>query len=76
MGSIENLAESIYRERVLRARATPPEQKLLAGPALFAWACRATMDGIRNQHPDADENRVQEILRERLALGQRLRESS
>lgn len=76
MESIQDLANSIYRERVLRARRTPPEQKLLAGPELFAWACSIMADGIRNEHPDADENRVQQIVRERLALGRRLRESS
>ena len=31
-------------------------------------------DGIRSQFPDADERRVQEILRERLALARRLEE--
>ena len=72
MDSIKDLADDIYRERVLRARATPPEEKLLAGPRLFEQACRIMIDGIRHQFPDADENRVLEILRERLALSRRL----
>jgi hypothetical protein len=75
MGPSPELVDSIYRERVLRARRTSPEQKLLAGPRLFARSCRIMADGIRHQYPDADEQRVGEILRARLALVQRLSES-
>jgi hypothetical protein len=68
----KQLLDDIFRERVLRARRTPPEDKLLDGPRLFDYACRITMDGIRNQFPDADEKRVREILAERIALLRRL----
>jgi hypothetical protein len=60
------LADDIYRERVLRARETPPEEKLLAGAVLFERVCRIMTAGIRAQFPDADESRVEQILRERL----------
>lgn len=73
MEPTKELLDDIYRERVLRARRTPLEQKFLAGPQLFEFACRIAMDGIRNQYPDADEPRVREILAERLALLRRLR---
>ncbi len=66
------LIDELYREEVRRARAMSPEEKLLAGPQLFDRACRIMADGIRNEYPDADETRVQEILRERLALARRL----
>lgn len=69
------LIDSIYRERVLRARRISPAEKLLAGPQLFARSCRLMADGIRHEYPDADEQRVGEILRTRLALVQRLKES-
>jgi hypothetical protein len=36
--------------------------------------CRIVADGIRHQHPEADEQRVQEILAERIALQRRLEE--
>ncbi len=74
MKSIKELADAIYREKVLRARATPPDQKLLDGPRLFDFACRIAADGIRNQYPDADEQRVREILAQRIALLRRLEE--
>jgi hypothetical protein len=70
------LADDIYRERVLRARRTPIEQKLVAGAELFEYACRVTCDGIRHQNPGIDESRVQEILRERLALRRRMEHQS
>ena len=72
MESIRELADDIYRERVLRARATPLEQKLVDGPQIFERVCRVLSDGIRHQFPDADEQRVREILRERLQIARRL----
>ena len=69
---IKQLADAIYRDRVLRARATPPAQKLLAGAQLFDYACRISMDGIRNQYPNATEEAVREHLARRVALGRRL----
>jgi hypothetical protein len=72
MEPIRELVEDIYRERVLRARRTPIEQKVLAGAELFEFACRVTCDGIRHQNPGIDESEVQRILRDRLALVRRL----
>jgi len=71
----KELIDALYRERVLRAREMPAEEKLLAGADLFEWACEITKAGIRSQYPDADEGQVQAILAQRLALQQRLRES-
>ena len=59
MEPIRELVEDIYRERVLRARRTPIEQKVLAGAELFEFACRVTCDGIRHQNPGIDESEVQ-----------------
>ena len=75
MESIKELADAIYRERIERARRTPPDEKLLDGPRLFDYSCRIVVDGIRAQYPDADERRVREILEQRLALLQRLEEA-
>ncbi len=72
----QELANSIYRERVLRARQESPEAKLLDGPRLFDFCCRIVADGIRNEFPEADEQRVQEILAQRIALLRRLEEGN
>ncbi len=64
--------DQLYRDEVLAARAMTPEEKLLAGPQLFDFACRVALDGIRNQFPDVDEQRIRQILAERVELGRRL----
>ena len=66
------LVDGIFRERVLRARHTLPQDKFLAGPRLFDRVCRIMKDGIRHEFPDADENRVYEILVQRVKLARRL----
>jgi hypothetical protein len=76
MEPTKELIDDLFRERVLRARRTPPDQKLLDGPRLFDFACRIMADGIRGQYPDADEARVREILAQRLALLRRLEETA
>ena len=66
------LGDQLYRDEVLAARAMTPEERLLAGPQLFDFACRIALDGIRNQFPDVDEQRIRQILAERVELGRRL----
>ena len=65
------LADEIYRERVMRARAAPPEEKILAGQRLFESACRITLAGIHDQNPGLTEEQGRKILRERLAWRRR-----
>ena len=69
---IQGLAEELYRERVLEARAMPPEEKLLAGEELFDYACAITLAGIRNQFPGVSEAESLKILEERLELRERM----
>ena len=64
--SIGVLADHLYREEVLRARAMPPEDKFLEGPRLFERACRIMADGIHHQHADLDDAGIARLLRERL----------
>ncbi len=68
MESIRELAEDIYRERVLRARRTPIEQKISASGELFDGVCGRMTAGLRNENPGADEATIQQLLRRRLAL--------
>jgi hypothetical protein len=66
------LIDAIYRERVLRARRTPPEQKILSGATLFDEACRRMEAGIRMLHPEADEEAVRAMFRRRMEIARRL----
>ena len=74
MQPTQQLVDELYRQEVLRARATPGGVKLLEGARLFDMACRVMADGIRSQFPDADDDQVKAILTERLALKRRLEE--
>ena len=70
------LADELYRERVIRARNMPPEEKILAGQRLFEAACQITLAGIRNQFPGKSEEEYRQILRERLAWRRRRQATS
>jgi hypothetical protein len=72
MENIKEIGDQIFRERILRARAMDPAEKLSAGFELFEYACGITRAGIRSQNPQADDAEVERILAERLALRQRL----
>jgi hypothetical protein len=72
MEPTQELIDEIYRERVLRARRTPIEHKILAGGELFERVCAGMADGLRDENPGADEAKIQELLRRRLELLRRL----
>jgi hypothetical protein len=72
MQPTDELANDLFRERVLRAREMAPEAKLTAGPELFSYAAQITASGIRHQFPEATEEQVQAMLDQRLRLRQRL----
>lgn len=66
MEPTQELIDSIYREKVLRARRTPIDRKFLAGAELFEMVCRRMADGLRMENPRADDSTVDLLLRERL----------
>jgi hypothetical protein len=72
MQPTKELVDEMYRDRVERARRTPPADKVVGSLDQFEITTKIMVAGIRSQFPDADEHRVQEILRERLALSRRL----
>jgi len=72
MQPTKELIDELDRERVEKARQMSPEEKFFGGARLFDRSCRIMADGIRSQFPEADEHRVQEILRERLALARQM----
>ena len=68
----QELADEIYRERVLRARRTPLELRLMQGPDLFDLGCETMLMGLRIQMPGAAEPELMTALRRRLAVGRKL----
>lgn len=66
------LADALYRERVLRARRTPPEERILEGPRLFDYACSITLAGLRSDLPGASDAELRQALHRRLEIKQKL----
>jgi len=72
MKPTQQLIDELYLDKIRSAREMTPEQKLLAGPRIFERSCRIMLDGLRHENPGVDEERLQQLLRERLALVRRL----
>lgn len=72
--SIRSDAESIYIERVLRARVTPPDQKLVDGFRLFERSRGLMRDGARHQFPDASPEQINAIVQQRLDIVRELQD--
>jgi hypothetical protein len=72
MDDIKELAERIFRDRIVRARHMNPGEKLSAGFELFEFACGIARGGIKHQFPDADDAEVEQELRRRLAIQARV----
>jgi Rv0078B-related antitoxin len=66
--SPDPIMDEIYREKIERARAMSPWEKILAGEELFELACDMARAGIRSQFPDLSEEEVQQKLYERIEL--------
>ena len=75
MKPTQEMIDSIYREKVLRARQTPFDEKVLAGAEIFEMVCQRMADGLRSENPGADDARIDELLRQRLDRLRRLREA-
>lgn len=66
MEPTKELIDSIYVEKVLRARRQSGDEKLLDGARLFDMACVRMRDGIRHAYPSADAEEVERRLRNQL----------
>ncbi|MFV1995527.1 MAG: hypothetical protein ACC661_08820 [Verrucomicrobiales bacterium] len=64
--NIKELADAIYRDKVLRARRLSEGERFATGIELFEGATGLMRDGIRHQFPEADEEKVEILLRQRL----------
>lgn len=60
------LADELYRERVLRARRTPPEERILDGIRLYDQAVDRMRIGVQLQHPHAQPSEIENLLRQRI----------
>ena len=72
--NFQPLSAALYRDRVLRARRTPPEERIVQGPLMFDFACAILMAGLHSENRNATENELRQLLRQRLALVRNLDE--
>ena len=68
----KQMMDSIFIGKVLRARRTPMDEKILDGPRLFDLNCAMARSGIRSQFPDYSDEQVEQELRRRLAIARRI----
>jgi hypothetical protein len=76
MEPTQELVNEIYRDRVLRAREVPLEQKILAGAELFEQVCGRMRAGLRDENPGVDGATIELLLHRRLDLLHRLRSNA
>ena len=60
------MADALYRERVLRARRTPPEERMLEGVRMFDRECDMMRLEILKLNPNYSETDVSQEIRRRL----------
>jgi hypothetical protein len=67
MGPTPGMIDEIYREKVLRARRTPIQDKVLSGAQLFEMVAERMKAGLRSENPGADEATIEALLVKRIA---------
>lgn len=60
------------RRRVQASFGLSPEERILAGIKQSELAIRVVEDGLRDQHPDADDATIASLLLERVRLMKRI----
>ena len=64
---IENDMRIADLAKIRQARAMSAEDRMLAGPRLFAGVCARMKEGLRDEQPDASEEEIHRLLLSRLA---------
>ena len=62
-------AEEALEAQIARYRRMRGEERLNLALELHELCCEIAREGIRRQHPEADESEMEMKLRQRLALG-------
>jgi len=72
MEPIEEIADRLDAHRAEAAEQMTPGERILAGPALFDIGVMMMRAGIRMDHPQADDQEVEQMVVERLREARRL----
>ena len=63
--------ERALQEQIEAYRRMTGEERLAIALELHELSCNVAREGIRHQHPQADDTEVERLLRERLQLARR-----
>lgn len=63
--------DAALQKQIEMYRAMTGEQRLAIALDLHAFACEVAREGIRHQHPEADEAEVDRLLRQRIEASRR-----
>ena len=74
MAPTQELIDSLYREKVLRARSMTVGERLDAGIELFESSLEWMRTGIEHQFPGSSPEQIEQIVRKRLDIGRKLDE--
>lgn len=58
--------------KVRQARMMSGEERVLAGPRLFAGVCERMKEGLRDEYPEANDGKIHQLLLQRLNLLKKL----
>ena len=61
-------AAQALEKQIKRYRQMTGEQRLKIALDLHEMSCNVAREGIRRQHPDADANEVERLLRRRIEI--------
>jgi len=64
--------QAAVQKQIEKYRNMPGEERLKLALDLHELSCEIAREGIRRQHPGANPDEVERLLRERIALAQRL----
>ncbi|MDX1970624.1 MAG: hypothetical protein SFV23_25870 [Planctomycetaceae bacterium] len=75
MSAVYVTPDDLFRERVLRARAMTPSQRLMRGLELFDEACAVALSAIRSQNPQWTDAECRAELTRRINIERRLQDA-
>ncbi len=64
--------QGALQKQIEKYQTMTGEERLRVALDLHELSCEIARDGIRHQHPEASADEVDRLLRERIALAQRL----
>jgi hypothetical protein len=69
---IKSMADAIYREKVLRARRMPAEEKIFSAMEFYHTCLSWMAAGVRSEHPEATDLELCQLVQDRMRKAYRI----